>query len=596
MLAVKYFVNHYRHYLLGRHFVVRTDHQALKWLFSLKEPKNRIARWIEILSAFDFEIEYRPGKKHGNADAMSRCLNPANCQCNAEEGNVLNCGPCRKCLNRSVNMESSMIKDDHKIRTVKILMDSTWNIINALKYVFLCMLIFLAFPWKVSADVMKSFGTKTLLNARNLSQQKDVNVDGRLYPKVLTVLQGGVQRLSRGWQNQRACAVTRSKWAQVFSAESIRRKQMQDPDISPVIQWLEKGKRPHGTEVCSASPASRHYWICWDSLKLKDGVLYREFYKRDGSNKYLQLIVPRSLKEEICKQMHNSLLFGHLGKKKTREKALQQYYWYGIREEINNWVDRCDMCGAVKKTPKTPRAPLGDMRVGAPMDRISTDILGPLPRTPRGNKYILVVTDHFTKWVEIFAIPDFSATTCANKILDEVIARFGCPLYIHSDQGTNYESQIFSDLCKLLEIKKTRTSPGNPRCNGQTERFNSTLLKMIKAYLKGEQTDWDIHLGCLSSAYRSTPNETTRMTPDLLMLGREVHFPAQVMFGDVGGEHSHADNIYKIRNQLEKAHDVARKHLFDKSVQQKELYDAKCLVNSYKAGDLVWYQSEAILN
>jgi hypothetical protein len=73
LLALRNFIEYFRQYLLGRKFLVRTDHQALVWLFSLKEPKGRIARWLEILSAYDFTIEYRPGVKHGNADSISRC-------------------------------------------------------------------------------------------------------------------------------------------------------------------------------------------------------------------------------------------------------------------------------------------------------------------------------------------------------------------------------------------------------------------------------------------------------------------------------------------------------------------------------------------
>ena len=114
------------------------------------------------------------------------------------------------------------------------------------------------------------------------------------------------------------------------------------------------------------------------------------------------------------------------------------------------WVEKCDTCASVKKPPQKPRALLGQMPVGAPMDRLAIDILGPLQLTPRGNWYILLVTDHFTKWVEIFAVPDQSATTCAEVILNEVIARFGCLLSQHSDQGKNYKSKIFAELCKLL--------------------------------------------------------------------------------------------------------------------------------------------------
>ena len=99
LLAVRYFTEYYRCYLLGQEFTVRTDHQALKWLFTMKQPKNRVARWIESLSEFHFTIEYRAGEKHGNADSMSRCPNPWTCEC--KDFSKLRCGPCKKCLRKN---------------------------------------------------------------------------------------------------------------------------------------------------------------------------------------------------------------------------------------------------------------------------------------------------------------------------------------------------------------------------------------------------------------------------------------------------------------------------------------------------------------
>ncbi len=197
------------------------------------------------------------------------------------------------------------------------------------------------------------------------------------------------------------------------------------------------------------------------------------------------------------------------------------------------------------------------------MDRLATDVLGPLPVTPRGNCYILLVTDHFTKWVEIFPIPDQTAATCADIILNEVIGRFGCPLTLHSDQGKNYESHLFAELCQLLEIRKTRTSPGNPHGNSQAERFNKTMLRMVKSYLRGEQRNWDKHLGCLASAYRSAVHESTGLTPNLLMLGREVRKPTDIIFGrgHTANEAPCGDYIWKLKERLQHTHDIARKHL-----------------------------------
>ena len=105
LLAVRYFVEYFQQYLLGHKFTVRADHQALVWLFSLKEPRSKIARWVEILSQYDFAIQYRPGKKHGHCDALSRCESPQDCDCpEFDMDEPLKCGPCKKCKKRADEM------------------------------------------------------------------------------------------------------------------------------------------------------------------------------------------------------------------------------------------------------------------------------------------------------------------------------------------------------------------------------------------------------------------------------------------------------------------------------------------------------------
>ena len=274
-------------------------------------------------------------------------------------------------------------------------------------------------------------------------------------------------------------------WSLSLNPAVLHQKQLDGPDIGPVLKWKESGQRPFGPEVCASSPATRHYWNCWDLLHIQDGMLMCHFVRHDATGNHMQFIVPRSSCNEILHHIHNSLLGGHLGQKKTREKALQRFYWSSIREVCNSWVSKCDACTKVKHPSRKPHAPLGEMPVGILLDRLSKDILGSFPESTQGNKYILAVTDYFTKWVEIFAIPDQSAATCAKIILNKVIARFGCPYDIHSDQGCNNESALFSELCQLLGICKTRTTPGHPHCNGQVECFNRTLVGNDKILLEG---------------------------------------------------------------------------------------------------------------
>ena len=135
-------------------------------------------------------------------------------------------------------------------------------------------------------------------------------------------------------------------WGQTYSMSEIRKKQLADADVGPILRWFESGKRPYGQDVSMSSPATRHYWMLWDTLSINEGVLCRKFHKKDATGQYVQLIVPKSIRDEVLYQMHTCILSGHLGRKKTQEKTLQRYYWYQLREDVNNWIAKCDLCGA----------------------------------------------------------------------------------------------------------------------------------------------------------------------------------------------------------------------------------------------------------
>ena len=212
-------------------------------------------------------------------------------------------------------------------------------------------------------------------------------------------------------------------WTSTRSTEDLRRCQREDPDIAPILKAKMAGKRPSSQEMVTCSHATRHYWILWVSLVLRDGILLKRFFKQDGSGEYLQFIVPLVMRKEVLFQMHDSLLSGHMGLKKTKEKILQRFYWYSLKDDVAIYIQKCDTCAADKRPNKTPRAPLGSLRFGAPGDCIATDYLGSLPVTDRGNRYILLFTDHFTKNAEIVPVSDMTAEVRAMKLLNEVISR-----------------------------------------------------------------------------------------------------------------------------------------------------------------------------
>ncbi len=225
------------------------------------------------------------------------------------------------------------------------------------------------------------------------------------------------------------------------------------------------------------------------------------------------------------------------------------------------------------------------------MDRIATDISGPFPVTEQKNKYILVVVDQFTKWVEAYAIPDQLAETVACKIVYEFTSRMGLPLDLHSDRGSNYTSKLFSEVCRILEVNRTLSSPYHPSSNGMVERFHHTLLGMISAYVSEHQRDWDKHLPLLTSAYRSCVHESTGFSPNMLMLGREVHQPITLKYGFPGESRqpvSTVDYACELWDRMTEIQHLVRAHLKDTAGKQKRDHDTRLSINSYTIGDLVY--------
>ena len=157
--------------------------------------------------------------------------------------------------------------------------------------------------------------------------------------------------------------------------------------------------------------------------------------------------------------------------------------------------------------------------------------MGPFPQSQAGNRYILVMVDFFTKWAEVAALPNQEARTVAQAIYNSWVTRFGSPDAIHSDQGTNFESRLCYELWGSMGTHKTRTTPLHPAGNGMTERTNKTLLNLLRAFVDISRTDaWDTLLPRVLLSYRSTVHATTKMTPALMMYGRELRLPFDIHY------------------------------------------------------------------
>ncbi|KAK4295125.1 hypothetical protein Pmani_032308 [Petrolisthes manimaculis] len=211
--------------------------------------------------------------------------------------------------------------------------------------------------------------------------------------------------------------------------------------------------------------------------------------------------------------------------------------------------------------------------------------------TSRGNRFICVIMDYFTKWPEAYALPNHEAGTVAEVLVDQFFTRFGVPRELHSDQGREFESRVFHECCELLGIHKTRTTPLRPQSDGMVERFNRTLADELAKYCDESQRDWDIKLPVLLMAYRSGVHEATGYTPACLMLGRELRLPVDLATGRPPDEELPTVTTgyaTALQERLDKAGRQVRSNLQLVGQAMRQRYNQRVREARYAVGDRVW--------
>ena len=429
LFALLHFVNKWSYFLRYQPFVVRTDHSSLTYLKTMNHPDFMVQRWLATLANFQFEVKYRKGEKHGNADALSRAahLPP---------------------------FSGEPVTDDQT------------NLCNAIG---------------LAPEV--TTGMTTPGEARTAQQQ------------------------DRDLREMRAD----QKRATLF-------------DVPPTSPWAEVTPK----------------------VQIKDGVLYDD---KD------RLLIPQHMRDRVIRAAHH--VMGHRGPKATKHRLGQAAIFPHMTKHIRHTLAACHDC-QTKSKPTKQRTTLRPSTASGPFEVWTMDFVGPLPRSTKGYKYILTLRDVFTKWVEAFPTKDMTAATVVHHLVTDVFPRFGLPLKLHSDNGTQFTSESLGDVCRALGIKKTETPPYNPKSN-MVERFHKDLTKALTALTRDRPSSWPDCLPLVLQATRAAPSETTGVSPFAATFGRDP--PTDVaLFFPFPKEKDHfrdlTDYAMNLRRDTQRVHDL----------------------------------------
>ena len=362
---------------------------------------------------------------------------------------------------------------------------------------------------------------------------------------------------------------------------NLKNEQSKDPDVNRVITLKLGNTYLSPQERKQESRKVQLLLREWNKLKIgTDGVLYRV------SSNVNQAVLPEHLRKTVYKELHEEM--GHLGSERVIDLACERFFWPRMRQDITHYVTKVCPCLKSKKPPINPREPLHPIVTTAPFQMVAIDYLH-LETCAGGYQYILVVMDHFTRYAQAYATRDKSAKTAAGKLYNDFIPRYGFPQKIHHDQGAEFENKLFYNLEKLSGIKHFRTTPYHPEGNGQVERFNRTLLSMLRSLPAKYKSRWRDHLNKVVHAYNCTKHDATGFSPFLLLFGRPPRLPIDLMFGlkPPPGYSTYPEFVKKWRDAMSEAYQLASETAAKKATSGKIQYDKKAKSTTFQPGDRV---------
>ena len=551
-LALIWAVEALRPYLYGRHFTVRTDNRALRYL-QTRTQGARVLRWVMRLQEYTFDVKHRPGKRNLNADGLSRCP--------LDDVDPYNTGPQEPLYETRASVSALMATRSQSRAQAETLRSPEAAEKSAAEERF------------KAADTIQvgapTGGAHSPAQAMSKGKtQPTTGLKGSWFEPLPEPL---AARVHKPRMHSFFEETEENGWRR---ADFVRLQQ--DP--------LDKEMAAIQALAALPSTTERKFTV------LQDGLLVKE---PADKHQRRRVVVPKKLRAFVLGMHHNGPLTCHVGRNRTQKLVARLFWWNGMTRDVRAWVRECDLCER-RKTPRPMRVgPARTMIQTMPWHTVAVDIVGPCVETTNGNRWILTMIDVFTRFPICVPIPDRRASTIMRAIYEHLICQHGVPDRILSDRGKEFIAKAVKSLCAVWGLAKIETS-GYHSAGNSVERWHRWLNSAMTIMYDRNTVDWDLILPAILYSYRVTINDATGFSPAQLVYGRELNLPLDILFNHDGltstSFSSEADWANHLHKSLTKAFELARKCQQQAAATRTKRLNASRMPSPHFPKDCtVWY-------
>ena len=377
-------------------------------------------------------------------------------------------------------------------------------------------------------------------------------------------------------------------------------EQKDDPVLYQVVKHLRASRETFKGALLTVldKKATTAYVKAKEQLLLKNGLLYRKTNIGPVKETIFQFVVPQRHRSAAMDGCHREA--AHQGQRRSASLMQERFWWPGMARDLCNRIRKCGRCRKFEAAP--PIAPMQPLTCSGPGELLHVDFTSieetvPLKEEPV-IRNVLVLQDHFSKYVVAYVVKDQTARTAAVTLRNGYFGLFGAPAYLVSDQGKAFTGHLITHLCELYGVHKLRTSPYHAQTNGQVERMNQTIIRMIGKLAEDKKARWSEHLPELLSAYNGTRSAVTGYSPYYLLFGRKNRMPVDCLFPTLY-ESPHRTkmevSVATMQKRLKEAFEVARHLTYEEATKQCRYYDRRAGAVTLQPGDVVMVRTDSFV-